>query len=46
MGVEKKYEKVFCSLPFTYVYVDSLNEYKLCSDTNVSSKIRGIINRN
>jgi len=40
MDVEKKYEKVFCSLPFTYVYVDSLNEYKLCSDTNVSSKIK------
>lgn len=33
-------EKVFCSLPFTYIYVDSLNEYKLCSDTNVSSKIK------
>lgn len=36
----EEYTKVFCSLPFTYVYVDSLNEYKLCSDTNVSSKIK------
>lgn len=36
----RKFEKVFCSLPFTYVYVDSLNEYKLCSDTNISSKIK------
>ena len=31
--------KVFCALPFTYVYVDSLNEYKLCSDARLSSKI-------
>ena len=26
-------------LSFTYVYVDSLNEYKLCSDARLSSKI-------
>ena len=31
--------KVFCALPFTYVYVDSLNEYKLCSDARLSSQI-------
>ena len=31
--------KVFCALPFTYVYVDSLNEYKLCSDARLSSGI-------
>ena len=31
--------KVFCALPFTYIYVDSLNEYKLCSDARLSSKI-------
>ena len=31
--------KVFSALPFTYVYVDSLNEYKLCSDARLSSKI-------
>ena len=31
--------KVFCALPFTYVYVDSLNEYKLCSDARLSSRI-------
>ena len=31
--------KVFCALPFTYLYVDSLNEYKLCSDSRLSSKI-------
>ena len=31
--------KVFCALPFTYLYVDSLNEYKLCSDARLSSKI-------
>lgn len=31
--------KVFCALPFTYVYVDSLNEYKLCSDARLSSCI-------
>ena len=31
--------KVFCALPFTYVYVDSLNEYKLCSDARLSSHI-------
>lgn len=30
---------VFCALPFTYLYVDSLNEYKLCSDSRLSSKI-------
>ena len=31
--------KVFCALPFTYLYVDSLNEYKLCSDARLSSQI-------
>jgi MoaA/NifB/PqqE/SkfB family radical SAM enzyme len=31
--------KVFCALPFIYLYVDSLNEYKLCSDARLSSKI-------
>ena len=31
--------KVFCALPFTYVYVDSLNSYKLCSDARLSSGI-------
>ena len=31
--------KVFCALPFTYVYVDSLNEYKICSDARLSSGI-------
>ena len=31
--------KVFCALPFTYLYVDSLNEYKLCSDARLSSHI-------
>tara|TARA_B100001564_G_scaffold317097_1_gene292874 strand:- start:2048 stop:3253 length:1206 start_codon:yes stop_codon:yes gene_type:complete len=31
--------KFFCALPFTYVYVDSLNEYKLCSDARLSSQI-------
>jgi len=32
--------KVFCSLPFTNVYIDSQNEYKLCSDSTTSSKIK------
>ena len=31
--------KVFCALPFTYLYVDSLNEYKVCSDARLSSQI-------
>lgn len=31
--------KVFCALPFKYVYIDSVNEYKLCSDARLSSKI-------
>lgn len=31
--------KVFCALPFTYFYVDSLNEYKVCSDARLSSHI-------
>jgi len=29
----------FCALPFTYIYVDALNEYKVCSDARFSSKI-------
>lgn len=32
-------DNVFCALPFTYVYIDSQNEYKLCSDATLSSKI-------
>ena len=31
--------KVFCALPFTYLYVDSINEYKVCSDARLSSHI-------
>ena len=29
----------FCALPFKYVYVDALNEYKLCSDARLTSRI-------
>lgn len=32
-------DNVFCALPFTYVYIDSQNEYKLCSDATLSSNI-------
>ena len=32
-------QQSFLCFAFTYVYVDSLNEYKLCSDAELSSKI-------
>jgi len=33
-------KSVFCSLPFTYAFIDSVNEYKLCSDATLGSGIK------